>query len=307
MSDNLVPDEYVPYAPDDAGQIKMQHELCESGKDHKERLYIRRMANGTIKAKCHNCGKAGVFTEPAHVRNLHTLLKKDKEDLEKTGCVALPSDCIDISHKEAWPDKALAYLYIADLTDKEIDECHIAYSKKYDRVIVPVYLRGTLISWQGRDIQGNEPKYITMTAPNLDFKPYWACGHSLDGTLFLVEDVLSAKRIAMCGYKAAALFGTYANQDQITMMAKNGNKKAVVFLDDDNATVKKEARRLLDNFNAIFEEDGFIIQKGKDPKRHGRKELCTLLKNALTAHLEGRDLTLSVGDRLPPEYRDKLT
>lgn len=283
--DNLHPDEYVPYAPDDAGQIKMQHELCENGKDHKERLYIRRMANGTVKAKCHNCGKAGVFTEPKHIRNLHTLLKQNKEELEKTGYVKLPADCIDIRHKELWPDKALAYLYIADLTDKDIEQCDITYSKMYDRVIIPTYLGSDLISWQGRDINGNDPKYITMTAPDLEYKPYWVSrGGLVNDTIFLVEDVLSAKRISLCGYTAASLFGTYASIEQLTNMVRVGHKRAVIFLDDDNATVKKEARRLLANCDSLFEKDGFIIQVGKDPKRHGRNELCTLLKDALTAH-----------------------
>lgn len=282
--DNLHPDEYVPYAPDDTGQIKMQHELCENGKDHKERLYIRRMASGTVKAKCHNCGKAGVFTEPKHVRNLHTLLSKDKEEIAKTGHIKLPNDCIDIRHRDDWSKKALAYLYIADLTDKDILECGILYSKLYDRVIVPTYLGSNLISWQGRDCNGKEPKYITITAPDLDYKPYWSAGLSSNGDIFLVEDVLSAKRIELCGYKAIALSGTYANVDQLSNMVKNGANRAIVFLDDDNATVKKEARSLLDNCNVIFAEDGFIIQVGKDPKRHGRKELCSLLQNALTAH-----------------------
>lgn len=286
MATQLLPNEYIPFAPDDPSQIKIQHELCENGKDHKERLYIRRMANGTIKAKCHNCGKAGVYSEPKHVRNLHTLLKKSKQQHLSKGTFELPEDCLVAEDIYKWPVKARAFLYIADLTDKDIADMQICYSPSYNRVIIPCYFNNRLHSWQGRDIEGQEPKYITQVDESISKKPIYIA--SPDNVrvgfkeIILVEDVLSAKRISLCGYYSAALFGVSADFDQLYRLARDFNK-AWVFLDDDNSTVKRQAKQIQDACNNIFQEDGKVIAVGRDPKRHGRKELCKLLENVINA------------------------
>lgn len=291
-------DEYVPFAPDDKGQIKMAHLDCEHGEDHKERLYIRRMANGDIKAKCHNCGKSGVFSEPKHIRNLHSLLKKAKEDVTKTKTLKVPYDAISISAKHLWPDKALAFPYLADLTDKDIDDLNLLYSAQYNRVIIPLSYDGDVMLWQGRDLDGNDPKYITMTHPEVEVKPMgWVIPSELRGktatTVYIVEDMLSAYRIGLCRCNAVALLGTNCSVDQATAIA-NRFDRAVIFLDDDNATVKKQARNLVSQLSMVMKEDAGLIMVGKDPKRHGRKELCTVLETASTVPLAETGSLLSM-------------
>ena len=291
MADSLRKDEYVPFAPDDTGQIKMAHKDCEHGEDHKERLYIRRMADGSVKAKCHNCGKAGVFKEAAHVRNLYTLLKKDKEETAATGKLRLPIDSVSISFRDAWPKKALAFLYLADMTDEDILNCNIVYSKQYNRVIIPTHGHGELLSWQGRDIEGQDPKYITVQKPGLATKPMWTVGYKKTNHVFITEDALSAYRISLCGHSAMALMGTSCSEAQAALIAAQ-YEQAIIFLDDDNATVKKQARDLCARFDMVMKYDTQNITVGKDPKRHGRKELCTLLKSVMIAPSEGKETGL---------------
>ena len=106
---------------------------------------------------CKSCGMAGFARNegvppPSWLNDIRQNKSYNKE-------IQLPWDyATDV------PKKGLRWLYKYGIMDTEIETHRIGYSKYLDRVILPVYSGGRLITWQGRYLEVPDklhPKYMT--------------------------------------------------------------------------------------------------------------------------------------------------
>lgn len=238
----------IPYAdfkhavPQPGQQVRINHDACPAGADRRARLYVKNDGSATM-AYCHNCGGHAVRrthgTKTRHVDLIKKLLAREEAAAVLTDEVELPGDTTLQPHQ--FSDKAKAWLYGYNLTDKDIQDYSIGYSPSWGRVILPVYEDGKLIFWQGRRVDSDSgEKYISVrsakkplfTAMPTDTSALW------NGTM-IVEDMLSAIRCAMFGWPALALLGTSEPDDIVARLPQGPN--SCVWLDDDEAGRRKSA------------------------------------------------------------------
>lgn len=230
--------DYAHYIPEQVGeQVRVDHTNCPAGADTRARLYIVRQPDAAL-AYCHNCGGYGVKSLSRKVRHRDVLqrLVDDYDLSERTVAkVKLPDDTV-LSH-HLWPAEARAWLYGYHLDDDDIYNYGIGYSPSWGRVILPVYRDGELVFWQGRQIDGGGPKYVSVKGAK---KPLFiANSRTYTHNMFVVEDMLSAIRIAKSSSMraAVALLGTDATDDVIEVV--NTVAHNTVWLDNDEAGRRK--------------------------------------------------------------------
>jgi hypothetical protein len=263
-------------------QININHEDCDAGEDRKKRLYIKRVENGNIIYYCHHCSESGV------VHN--SVPKNRKAPPRKSGAYEkrpsngsssvcyLPSDAEgDVSQ---WPAQARVWLRSYGITDGEIAARGIMYSDRRERVILPCWKEGKLVSWQSRRIfpHDKKPKYLSYGEKE---SVYYVPGAAPAATttlikrLCIVEDVLSAIK---CGrfIDTIALRKATLSDKELLWIVRAGYKDFIIFLDDDNAQVKKSQivlKNRLENLGTVR----IVHSSGRDPKEHSDKELEELL------------------------------
>lgn len=227
-------------------QTNQNHQDCPAGMDTKKRLYIKRTSDG-YQWYCHHCAQGGFVR--AGVRNIH----KVEEPYEGP---SLPAD-FDPDHNN-WPDWA-----------EEFKVQGWGFSKRMNRVIIPVY-GPELKGYQARAAPNEKPKYLTN-------------GKKLVYTVFkdredvcIVEDALSAERVGEV-IDAAACLGSDMNTETLMQVAK-GHKRAYVWLDNDNHTVRKNQRSLVQRLSMIMPTKGIVTDR--DPKHHTREEIEQCLQQA---------------------------
>lgn len=234
-SSKLKREEFEKHAPANAGQqARVNHLGCPSGTDTRQRLYIKRTDASTIVAFCHNCGLSGYLGTPkSKAPTIKELKAKifNSDAQETTEEVALPPDTTFVPKN--WPINARAWLYKHRFTDDMITNCNIGYSAELDRVIIPVLnpVDFGFTSWQGRALDGSDPKYLTVSGTK---KHPYICRGMTNNAIIITEDALSAIRVnyaTLC--ETIALQGTHLSNDVIHHIIKF--RKAVIWLDNDTA------------------------------------------------------------------------
>jgi len=275
MTVYLHKDEYVPYAPDGAGeQIHINHEKCPAGEDTKQRLYIRRLDDGlTVLAYCHHCGRGGSFNTASSANIESAKSRYRPKHSAKQKLVYRPeSSSTDIS---GWPSRARAWLYRYGITNKEIKDYGIFYNPTNMRVGIPVFGADGIRAIQYRKIfdkpYDEGPKYYTVTGTDVPI--YRSRNWSNSSTVVLCEDAISAIK---CGrfLPSAALVGTYLNDKHINELVTNYDT-FLIFLDDDNPAVRLQ-QLVLKNRLSVFGE-ARIIHTDKDPKEYSNEALSRIL------------------------------
>jgi DNA primase len=217
-------------------QTRINHTQCSAGADTRRRLYVKR-TNNAVLSYCHNCGGHGVAPQKRGLMSEDVMRRilADQEAEEQTReIVELPDDtCFFPS---LWPAEAKAWLYKYHITDEDITNYSIGYSESWGRVILPVYENGKLVFWQGRSIDGAEPKYVSVRGAK---KPVFITHTTrpwLSGLrrVAVVEDYLSAIRIARdTSMDAIALLGTVEPDDIVDKLEPYSY--AFIWLDADDA------------------------------------------------------------------------
>jgi len=274
MSNRLPYNDYVPFAPDDLeSSVVVAHQDCDNGVDHKARLWIRRNEDGSVAAHCHNCQRNGFYKDRKFQRPLSSLLCKSNKT-NKAGELQLPSDAT--KEFENWPAKAKVWLFKARLTDEEIDKYGFRWSPGYGRVIIPVYdSDNKLVFWQGRAINPDPMKYLNVSGEIKTHLFYSGVRHGK--TVVIVEDVLSAIRVGEY-IPSLCSMGVSFNDKQVLEIA-NGFDQAVIFLDDDNPTVRKMQLRLYKELKCLMNDVKIHHSNGVDPKEYGRDKLREVLSD----------------------------
>tara|TARA_R100001530_G_C4315145_1_gene154122 strand:- start:791 stop:1699 length:909 start_codon:yes stop_codon:yes gene_type:complete len=128
------------------------------------------------------------------------------------------------------------------------------------RIIAPIYHKHTLVSYVGRAILKQEPKYLNMHGTNL--KDYlYGYDHCQD-TVIVVEGITDVWRMGRG--VAVATFGTKTTMQQISLL-KKFKKVGVLFDSEDNA--QEEALKIVDALNLLgVEAYNLKLPEGiKDP------------------------------------------
>ncbi len=162
------------------------------------------------------------------------------------------------------PEEGLAWLRRANITESLAKAYHIGYSPAWRRVILPSYLDGQLLGWQGRAAStGQQPKYLQAEGQKpLLFASYTAREHP--EFVVLVEDTASAIVLGE-HLPTIALLGTSLDREgkQVALLS-DLSKEYVLWLDGDRAgqaaARKIEAR--LDNVGLVLA----TISHPEDPK-----------------------------------------
>jgi hypothetical protein len=215
---------------------------CSSGKD--PCLIITRREAGWD-YYCHRCGikgRRGLDGLPPSTLLKWYEARKDKP-IQVFKEVSLPEDFHQDLSKHP---KALAWLLKMGITQLQIEEFKIGYSRYFDRLIFPVYMKSKLVFWQGRTFKPetkDNPKWLSVSVPRRQGVWFTAACHEGSDTVVLVEDMLSAMKVSNIAH-SIALLGVYIPDLLVDKLQKSG-KKVVVWLDRDKTSLSlKHAAKL---------------------------------------------------------------
>lgn len=288
MASRLIKDTWLPFAPERKGTIRINHNTQACSGDSKS-LAITRKENGDLSAICWRCGATGFESATRHFRDPRRAAAEDEQPAVKhVDGYRLPGDASTFYPPEVtgWlskagvvPDQAIAWGF--RWTDDGL--------KQGDRWVIPP--RTLLIPVEkeihamgpeaaGYVLRGFDPKsYLTLTHAKAGF---WGLIRGLPehsgkgGTLVLVEDVLSARRVAAgAGCDALALCGVSLKAEALQWVLREGYGEAVIYLDADNPQVKMNARKLS---KALGWMPTRIVETGTDPKREPNERLKALIQ-----------------------------
>jgi len=150
-----------------------------------------------------------------------------------------------------------------------------------NRLFIPVYWDGELVSFQARAISNKEPKYLFCPKDRQLVNPkdiiYGNPDGWADGVGICVEGVTDVWRL---GKKAFATFGIDYRRPQIRCMAKIF-KKVFVMFDGGEVQAQKKAKRLVDELSALGVDAYQVVLKEGDPGELSQEEANRLVKDLL--------------------------
>jgi hypothetical protein len=253
---------------------------CPRCGDTRERLYTKKVQGGYVRF-CHNanCYKDDSFVRdkqqsPTDIIQQANLLHKTQESFEyENKLLELPWDFSTELSREC-----ILWLSKYNITSEEVREFNIGFSKRMNRLILPVYNEdGVLIYYQGRNlgnVSKHNPKYLNVRqigAKNVYFNNYTRAVES-PNALFIVEDILSAIKVGRV-YKSKALLGSYFPKDFYSTIPLD-IEAIYIWLDDDKyLTALAEAKRLKLLTNKFIR----VIKTQQDPKCYDAQYIKELI------------------------------
>ena len=309
MTEKLLREEWEHLIPNKIGeQIHTFH--CKQGKGN-DKLYIKRLNNGSI-AFCHHCLKRGFIPStksPAKFlqKEIENYSGSHSEHGDNSGIqlqgtdgqapaygqgirgssgevrLSLPADCSPyLSRWESSEPKV--WLIRNGIKEQDCIDYGIYWSKSKQALVFPRY------SAQGKELPGAESKkegvgftsFQTRGFPKSirtykDKNCLISATIGKEGTrrIFLVEDYISAIRIAKLGECAFPLMGTGLPDPQFEYLLTKADKVGIM-LDNDNHQVKKAQIKLKNRFEA-HGKTVRLYSLAKDPKEYNDEALKELL------------------------------
>jgi len=266
-------------------EVRFNHGKCG---DTRGRLYVKRTQKGWV-FLCHNCGFMGTHRRAkGYDLSPKQSLAELNQTLVKSQVNNIPLQ-LPYDFSTEIPNKGLIWLYKYEITDQEIKKYHMGYSKRLDRLILPVYniSNKKLIYWQGRNlgiVTKENPKYINIRdkeAKNVYFRV--ACNSNIDNIVVVVEDILSAIKVGRT-LNSIALLGSYV-ADSLVSVLKEYND-VYIWLDyDKKITSIKYSNRL----NILLNKKVKSLVTKKDPKEYATKIIKETIKNGTETVLNKRN------------------
>ncbi len=221
-------------------------------------------------AYCFRCHERAVHNRSKLTfRQIKNLLNEQKEDVNKEynyDVVVLPYD-----FTPTIPDIGLLWLRTYNITDEEIRRYNLGFSPSLNRLILPVYLDGELVYWQGRKLDASDmhsPKYLNIRAKR---SGVYFCVFDKSESTVLVEDILSAIAVARAGFNAIALLGSYVGDDIYPAIK---TEKAYVWLDPDK---RSDCVKFAAKLRAHGVVCSPIVLPTKDPKEYTPQEIQSII------------------------------
>lgn len=258
-------------------QVRINHEVtdCHGGSNS---LKIERKDNGDISAYCFRCGRRGYHRVAPSLASLKARASASESSTSANRHV------LEIEPRcereiARWSVPARAWIRKGRLTDEEVEHYGLCYDAVDDRVIIPQYdADGDLVGFQGRRISdgGSGPKYLTKRDAS-NCVPFIIDDNCVcpSRRIVIVEDFLSGVRVGRF-IPTLVLSGVKIHPYQIKHLMVAGYEEFVVWLDDDNAQVKKaqlQIKRSLDKVGKCLIYHG----NGVDPKELSDDEIKEIL------------------------------
>lgn len=273
----LPKNEWLPYAPDEPGSVRINHNSPTCSGSSKS-LKITRTEDDRIFAKCYRCG--GFASTAGRLSSVPAVAKRLAGRFGKTSRpITLPSDFTNEISRMPAVVRSKVYKY--GIRQSDFNTFNIGWSEDMQRVVIPVYRDSDLAGWQAR-YYGSDvtfPKYITSYKDSGDL---WigisdpAMGNL---PLVIVEDMFSAIRVSKyC--PTLAMLGTELSDSALAWTS--GFDQALVWTDYDSPGVRKKGLKVKDRLTMVG-VDAMIRLSGeaKDPKEYTDTEILDTLKEYL--------------------------
>lgn len=239
-----------------------------------DRSMIVNHSHKEYSAYCFRCGKIGYQNKGYQtLQQLEKIRELDRLAKDASTCVNLPKDTI--FDFERFSSEARMWLLSASISGVLTSRFGIGYSPKLQRVVLPVFRRGSsgeLIFYQLRRLIGKGPKYISPSVDRSSIFYFSAPdGSSLDEVI-VVEDILSAIRVGQ-RMPAVSLLGTSISTQQAAYLSRF--KLVTTWMDPDKAGIAGAAsiRRA-----CALTSDVRNITSEKDPKLLSNRQILEHLK-----------------------------
>ena len=270
--------EFVPFAPEGRGeQVHIHH--CKQGYNN-DRLYIRRNEDESIIAYCHHCGKRGYsFSSSSPIRKAEDVFRQsrvhntssastvgrdrqenlrkiwDKNDRTNSRCRAIYEE-----HK---------FLVRSLLSQEVLDKYQVKVID--DRICFPIFDdSGELQTVLGR---GHNPKWlIEWVKPDRFYRPL-----GTGETCIIVEDIVSAIRLAECGYSALPCLSSSLRSNLLP--ALEIYDRIIVWLDNDNHQVLSNRVKIMYKVKLI--NDYVWVCIAKQPKDLSDRDINACVKSLI--------------------------
>ena len=140
-------------------------------------------------------------------------------------------------------------------------------------MLIPIQFGGEYQGYTARRIGTEGPKYIARSKDRDKF--IFTAEPRESPSVVIVEDILSAIKLASYGYNAIALQGVNVNTTLLNYITNNYTEY-FIWLDNDNPIVKKQ-QLLIRNRLSLFGL-ATVIRTDDDPKTYTKKEVDQCLK-----------------------------
>lgn len=192
----------------------------------------------------------------------------------------LPDDCLWLEHTDT-PSAARVWLLRAGIPLAHADAAGYRYSPGLDRVVFPVYTKGEYCGFVGRSLSKYDmPKYRATVTGAIPAQ-FWG-RHDID-VVVVVEDQLSAMKVARSGYNAAAVFGTTTRREDLPEFAEFG---VVISWFDNDAGGQKGHRDLRKKLR-LTECKVLRLVTPKDPKNYDNLTIREMIRSTLQRKDDG--------------------
>jgi hypothetical protein len=246
-------------------QVRVNHEGCTAGEDHRRRLYIKRTPSGLV-AFCHNCSENGYVRDIQKKEKLSAWLRKAAP---ATPVVAkLPELTISSLYGTAWLKKH-------HIDPEECGAFKGIVGKPLQLALLLFDNNNNNIGYQIRNLEHNpNPKYVTCYITTGNGSSSWF-NHRSSKILCITEDYLSAYRLFRdCKVNSLALLRTSLSDKTLRQIEEGGYEEIRVWLDPDLAGItgaKKVANKL--RFFLPTTTKISNVSLNKEPKELTPKEL----------------------------------
>lgn len=212
----------------DGEQVRVEHIGCPAGKDGRRRLALKRDGRDYL-LYCHHCGLSGKVSN-AVGRSLRRAPAQSTTEFDPYAAKGWVYD------RSEWPPEAFEWLIPAKLTDSEMVD--IGYCPKTGRIALPVFEGEDLVGYTLRALGPSRAKYLSAFKPGRDPYALFPRQGGRSTKLVIVEDWMSAKKASRVA-DSLALMGTKMPDGALVEVAKRGYTHALVYLDNDNPTVRR--------------------------------------------------------------------
>jgi len=260
---------HVPYKDD---SVYLECPLCDKGGNTLSLLNTGR----SVLFNCFRCGKP---TFPLFADVGKTIWTTTERKVQQAKHI--PQDLVPmVRDDKAIPNEAWQWLHKAQLKQEEIDKYKFKWSAIRNRVFYPIdYIQHLPTTWNARSIYKEiKPKYVLYRTTS-DVAEFYDCRSRYTGTLVLVEDQLSAIRIARVT-DCVSVLGTNINKSILLNLIKDYDT-IVGWFDGDEAG--RKAQRNVSKMLMMVTEV-YNVYTLEDPKmlsdRRIRDELSKYLEQS---------------------------
>ena len=247
------------YAIPEIGERTYEHHIgcpeSQGEQDHKPRLWIQNDGNW-VAYYCHHCGekvnkpyRPSLFDVP--IRK-HVIMETDMDAQLGTLTPKIPG-----------PE--LNWLFKHHLSKEDLDNYVVMYSTKLKRIVFPI--AGGFVARSVTD----KPKWLSIGKGEQRII-YGAPTNKT--SIVLVEDIVSAIRVASAGYNVMALFGTSLHEQGKHLIVGDDEITGVMVWLDADATGK--ATKIYKDLSLY--KDTQVIYTEQDPKEYTGIEIRDILK-----------------------------